>query len=620
MSFKNSHTIWAAIKINAHNYISGAVGDFPCVITDANIPTALFRVMQSDGADLRITSDVEGTNELYYDDVRLDPSNEDAYIFVSVPSLSASDATIIYIWAGDENATSHSAAWKQNTYASDWVGVWPFEEGSGTDVYDRTAEGNDGTLENVSWTSGEHTGEYALEFDKSLSPVVRFGDVLGGLSQVTLMTRLQFATFTDDHDIFICGRHLAGEPLLVWRDEAGTDHYAFIVTDEADDTSGVNYSDVDADDTNWLTFAFVFDGNNEARIYVDGVEDTSSPWSMTGVDEIASEKFFRIGNSWSEDTAKALDGLINSASAYNGVLSADELALHHAMLSDQSNFVTALPTRTIVRYRSAPIVSPTGASGHVLDLANSLSRDCVGFWDMQGGKGSNVVRDLSPNGNDGTLENMDADADWVPGRLPGEWAVEFSDETSHVIDCGSDSSLNVGNSFTIMVLARLDPGCGTSGWKRFAERRTWGDNEGWLFFTYDDGRLEMYLNSTTHLESAAGMIDDGRWHQMVGVYDGANGLLYLDATLVDGPEACSFTDDTDQVLSFGSGGECRIALAGYWKRPLTPEEITQLYREPYSPIKLSTMVSMWREQLRRTGQILSGGSLHTGTLGTGGNL
>jgi len=56
------------------------------------------------------------------------------------------------------------------------VGYWKFDEGTGTNAYDASGNGNDGTLVNTpTWTTDAKKGDYALEFDEVESDYVDCG-------------------------------------------------------------------------------------------------------------------------------------------------------------------------------------------------------------------------------------------------------------------------------------------------------------------------------------------------------------------------------------------------------------------------------------------------------------
>lgn len=127
------------IAINADSVISSPVADWPCLVTDAHFPAGAWAQMQPTGADLRFSLDEAGTTELYYDAPRLSVAGESAHLYVAVPSLASGADTTIWAWVGNAEATAPSAAWKQSTYPADVMGMWPLTEGTGTLAADRTS-------------------------------------------------------------------------------------------------------------------------------------------------------------------------------------------------------------------------------------------------------------------------------------------------------------------------------------------------------------------------------------------------------------------------------------------------------------------------------------------------
>jgi len=123
-----------------------------------------FSKAKPDGSDIRFTTN-DGISLLPYWIEKWDSVNEVAIVWVKVPSIPASDTTTIYMYYGNEDATSESNV--TDTFIrviEGVVGSWHFDEGSGDVAHDSSGNGNDGTLKNgPTWVNGKF-GK-ALNFD-----------------------------------------------------------------------------------------------------------------------------------------------------------------------------------------------------------------------------------------------------------------------------------------------------------------------------------------------------------------------------------------------------------------------------------------------------------------------
>lgn len=333
MAFPDGWSHKWPIAINADSVISSPVADWPCLVTDDHFPAGAWALMQATGADLRFSSDEDGSTEIYYDDPRLSVAGESAHLYVRVPSLAASADTTIYAWVGNDSATAPTTAWKQNTYPADIAAWWPIEEGAGATVGDRTVNASDGSMTNVTWAA-EDGGE-ALEFVPAASPNITVANQLAHLSgnAVSFMFRMRF---DGGHSKVLLHQDWLGHSgarfgLLIplwtstqrweWRVYVG-DHRV-TTYGPTPPTTGV-----------WQSIVGVYDGAN-VILYIDGVEVSRAP--LTGNINPANATCY-IGT---RGTDYFFDGGIGMFGAMNAALTADEAAIHHLMLSDPATWATA---------------------------------------------------------------------------------------------------------------------------------------------------------------------------------------------------------------------------------------------------------------------------------------
>ena len=148
----------------------------------------------------------------------------------------------------------------------------------------------------------------------------------------------------------------------------------------------------------------------------------------------------------------------------------------------------------------------------------------VGWWTFDETSG-NVAGDASGNGNDGTLVG---DPQWVPGRVGG--ALEFNGDD--YVNCGNDPSLTIRDEITIAFWFQVEAFQTT--WEAFLAK---GDNSYRASRGGGDGNgTHLGLSGTSTgggdgYFNAPTIITGGDWHHYAGVYDGAEGRIYIDGVL-----------------------------------------------------------------------------------------
>jgi archaellum component FlaC len=117
--------------------------------------------MNADYSDLRFTDD-DGSL-LPYRIVESDAS--EATVLVTIPLIPADSTKDIYLYYGNSDAVDQSDDTLSSMPQEDLMGWWRFDEGSGTTAEDSSGNGNTGTVEGATWTTGKFN--QALYFDGS---------------------------------------------------------------------------------------------------------------------------------------------------------------------------------------------------------------------------------------------------------------------------------------------------------------------------------------------------------------------------------------------------------------------------------------------------------------------
>ncbi len=152
----------------------------------------------------------------------------------------------------------------------------------------------------------------------------------------------------------------------------------------------------------------------------------------------------------------------------------------------------------------------------------------VGTWHLNEGRGT-VAHDEFPNNDDGTLTGG---ANWTQGRF---WTgLSFSGSGS-AVDIPDASSLEPAN---VTVSAWVNAGTSPGNFKYIVAKGANSCQAGsYGLYTGENGGLEFYVATNAGLTYTISAnpgpgIWDGKWHSVIGTYDGSNVDLYVDGQLV----------------------------------------------------------------------------------------
>jgi len=203
------------------------------------------------------------------------------------------------------------------------VGYWKFDEGTGTNAYDASGNGNDGTLVNSpTWTTDAKKGDYALEFN-GIDNYVSLGNIRTldpGTGDYTWSGWLKFGGFT-------------GTYREIWYANAcgGVHGFGFILNNSSNwmyyeiygPVGGRQSKNISSADylNEWHLWTFVITpSDHKVKIFVDGELKSTGNFDNWG--DIASVSTLIIG---SHGTIYYYDGLIDDVRIYNRALSAEEV-------------------------------------------------------------------------------------------------------------------------------------------------------------------------------------------------------------------------------------------------------------------------------------------------------
>jgi hypothetical protein len=205
------------------------------------------------------------------------------------------------------------------------VGMWEFDETTGTTAADSSINGNTGTLANFvaadsKWVAGKVGG--ALDFDGADDQVniVGYKGVTGTQSRTTAA----WIKTTDGAGAILSWGTDAGGQKWILRTQTDNGQQGAIRT-EVNGGFSVGATDLRDDAWHHVVMVLIDDGSpdvNEMLIYVDGQLETPSA-TQTRAINTASSADVRIGNGHAN---RRFDGLLDQVAIWDRALAADEIA------------------------------------------------------------------------------------------------------------------------------------------------------------------------------------------------------------------------------------------------------------------------------------------------------
>jgi len=224
-----------------------------------------------------------------------------------------------------------------------------------------------------------------------------------------------------------------------------------------------------------------------------------------------------------------------------------------------------------------------------------INQDLVGDWLMNEGAG-NTVQDLSGNGNTGTFVN---DTHFVAGKFGP--ALSFDGTGDHV-NCGAGAiALQVNGAAQLSVVAWINKT--TIGSEMIVAMHNGGTDGVFYLATLpapERIRFAIINNIPTRVDrDVAVTISDGLWHQVVGIYDGAQIKIYWDGVEQGSPLAQTgllhTTDDNVMIGDYTAGLWPYTGLiegVSIYNCALSASEISKLYREPFCGYRWPNIIEL----------------------------
>jgi hypothetical protein len=257
----------------------------------------------------------------------------------------------------------------------------------------------------------------------------------------------------------------------------------------------------------WYHYVATFDTSSNATIYVNGTAVASGVLSY----QADTWSPLTIGNGkWNGLSAsRAVNGTIDEVAVYTNLLTASDIAAHHTAGTNSNPTVsykqTVLNDRPLLYYRmDNPVYTAAGVAASPMAVN-------YGFTTVQGAYLPGTV----PGGVAGP-----AAPGWGPVPVGTILNGVFS-----CVDAGYDPHFNPTNNqpFTASLWFKGNPA--DSSMQALMSR---GSNSWSLNLNGATGKL--IWNSGAGSVTSSIVYNDGVWHQVVGVYDGAYNRLYVDGS------------------------------------------------------------------------------------------
>lgn len=323
----------------------------------------------------------------------------------------------------------------------------------------------------------------------------------------------------------------------------------------------------------WYHITGVYDGTN-TTLYVNGQQAATTPASSFVPVDVNAAPFSVGARGYGSNGAFRFNGSVGEVAYYTNILSPAEILSHY---QNGTNTAPATPYQQLVQAKSPAV--------YLRFNEPAYTAPDPGTYPLAVNLGS-----LS----------TDADGHYQPGSTPGlpgvpytgiagsNRATGFGPEAGGYIDMGTSPSLDFTGPFTIVTWFKTAPT--DSRFQSFIGK---GDGS-WRAGIDGDGFARFAFGSNPDATGTANL-NDAKWHQLSGVYDGANLYLYIDGLLDNTTAAPNGVGGSGNSVLIGTvpdyindrvfkGSMDEVAVFG---SALTSDQIQQLYLSANVPPRIT---------------------------------
>ena len=481
----------------------------------------------------------------------------------------------------------------------------------GGDRLDLSGNGNHGTYNGGMGTVvDKYKGSRAYEFDGS-NDYINLGSVLTGTGDFTISA--WFYTNSTSYS-YIYGKGVEGPR----SDGIGISQQgSFYGAIGNNSTRIVLQNSGSVSTATWYHYAVTFDRDGVATKYVNGMPIGSE--SIVGAaGNIGSDNDY-IGR-FGSTTAGFFNGKIDDVRAYNRVLNPSEikhLASKRGVLGSPRKPYDPFK-RTVVRVpavtpsatkvgsfkKPTTISKPSYQAGYARNASESenpkLWDGLVGAWMPSLGVTGETLRDVSGNGNHGTLTNMDAASDWV--ATSKGLALDFDGSGDDIlIDAGDKLSPNPKE---ITLSTKIEPRSFSNAYNSIISYDS-GRSSVLVFLlaVKSNGKLACYVGrsggytfydgSGLHTLQSGKAYSVSMSHGKRGLYCFVNGVLDKSVSFAGDANVGSVTYRISGQQGYSDryfNGKNFAAMVH--SRQLSPQEIKHLHVDSLAPFRKKKRVSV----------------------------
>jgi hypothetical protein len=243
------------------------------------------------------------------------------------------------------------------------------------------------------------------------------------------------------------------------------------------------------------------------------------------------------------------------------------------------------------------LLKPSYASGYAKNASQSahpnLWDGLVGAWMPSLGVTGETLRDVSGNGNHGTLTGMDAASDWV--ATSKGLALDFDGvDDSCFIPSSDDLALT---TLTISIWLKKE----TLNTLQYFLTKT--QNKTYELSSHTNNGVRYRINNgVTTVFNVPSLLNDSEWHNVTVAHNGNDVVFYFDGKQNTTGNGTIINSTSGIMIGANISAGSDVAVAQFWSgnigqisiynRALSPSEIKHLYVDSLAPFRRKQRVSV----------------------------
>jgi hypothetical protein len=359
----------------------------------------------------------------------------------------------------------------------------------------------------------------------------------------------------------------------------------------------------------WNHAAVVFDGNGSTnserlRYFLNG-QEVSMTYNYTVPSVTPNRATTNVligGYAYNLNANNAMDGQQDDIRVFKRTLTPVEikhLASYRGVLGSPRQpydplkrtvvrVPAAIPTATKVGSIKKPttIIKPSYQAGYARNASESenpqLWDGLVGAWMPSLGVTGETLRDVSGNGNHGTLTNMDAATDWV--ATSKGLALDFDGTGGNIVSLPEAFSLGGFHSFSTTIRFDAFNSVVAGG----------GSSNHYLLYVANANTLYYRDNNGFSIISTTANLEIGKQHHIAVTRKNSTVKSFVDGVFKGSGQrfGTAIINTIGGYPNTAASVNGQISSASIYNRALSPSEIKQLYVDSLAPFRRKQRVSV----------------------------